>query len=438
MVQMAKEKLTAWSRYPVVKVETATPRDLESLKKTFENFEQFVAYGCGRSYGDAPLGPQVVKTERLRFFSHFDEATGELIAEAGVTLEEIIKHFLPRGWFLPVTPGTKFVTLGGAVAADVHGKNHHRDGSFSRWVTGLKLLMPDGREVFCSPDQNEELFRATCGGMGLTGFIFEVRLKLRRVPSSYIRETIIKCRSLEESLAVFEEHEDAPYSVSWLDCTASGKEFGRSLLMLGDHFPSGGLHLAKEGSLNFPLDAPTFTLNPYSIRLFNTLYYSRVRGKVLGRTVLYEEFFYPLDRIQNWNRLYGKNGFLQYQFVVPKEAGRKAIKEVLHQIRDTGEAPFLSVLKLLGKGNDYYLSFPMEGYILALDFKLTPRLFTLLQLLDEIVHYYGGRIYLAKDARLSRPYLEQGYPKLKDFIALREKWGLKGRIESFLSKRLGI
>jgi len=433
-----KQFLTTWSRFPLIKSEVEEPSSLEEVRKYFREKPSFIPYGCGRSYGDAPLGNFVLKTKRFRFFRHFDSQTGELTAEAGVTLQEIIKHFLPRGWFLPVTPGTKFVSLGGAVAADVHGKNHHLDGSFCNWVTGLWLLLPDGKEIFCSPEENADWFRMTCGGMGLTGFITKVRLRLRTVQSSFIEETIIKCENLEESLSIFEEYSSTLYSVAWLDCTARGRSFGRSLLMLGHHSDDGHLQVPNKKTLSFPVDAPSFLLNPYSIKLFNDIYYSQTKKKITQQKVIYEKFFYPLDKINHWNKLYGKNGFLQYQFVIPKDEAPEAIKEILFTIKEYNEAPFLTVLKLLGKENNFPLSFPREGYTLALDFKLTPRVFSLFRILDEIVHFHGGRIYLAKDARLNRKYLEIGYPGLDEFIRFREANNLFQHVKSQMSERLGI
>jgi len=433
-----KRFLTTWSRYPLIESEVEEPSSLVEAREYCQRKSHFIAYGCGRSYGDAPLGNFVLKTRRFRFFHHFDPQTGELTAEAGVTLEEIIKHFLPRGWFLPVTPGTKFVSLGGAVAADVHGKNHHVDGSFCNWITGIWLLLPDGKEIFCSPEENTDWFRMTCGGMGLTGLITKVRLRLRPVQSSFIEETIIKCPNLEESLSIFEEYSSSPYSVAWLDCTARGKSFGRSLLMLGLHAAEGELFVSDKKTLSFPVDAPSFLLNPYTIKLFNDIYYSRIKREIVQQRVTYEDFFYPLDKINHWNRLYGKNGFLQYQFLIPKTEAQKAIREILFTIKEYDEAPFLAVLKLLGKGNDFPLSFPREGYTLALDFKLTPRVFSLFRILDEIVHYYGGRIYLAKDARLSRKYLESGYQNLEQFIRFRKEKDLFSRVRSQLSDRLSL
>ena len=430
--------ITTWSKFPIIKGELIEPSSLEEVIAYLRSKPYFISYGCGRSYGDAPLGKFILKTKRFRFFHHFDPKTGELIAEAGVTLEEIIKHFLPQGWFLPVTPGTKFISLGGAVAADVHGKNHHLDGSFCNWVSGIWLLLPDGREIFCSPTENSDWFQMTCGGMGLTGLITKVRLHLRVVKSSFIKETIIKCESLEESLEAFESYSQTLYSVAWLDCTSGGKNFGRSLLMLGHHSEDGGLQLYSRKAFSLPINVPSFLLNSFSIKLFNDIYYSKTKQKITKQKVSYEQFFYPLDKIHHWNRIYGKNGFLQYQFVIPKSEAKVAIKEILSTIKEYSEAPFLTVLKLLGPGNNFPLSFPQEGYTLALDFKLTPRIFSLFRRLDEIVHDKGGRIYLAKDARLSPKSLRKGYPNLEEFIKFRYKYNLIKKIKSCLSERLEI
>ncbi len=426
--------LTTWSRLYKVKAELYDVRNISDIPDIIRKNSSFIPYGRGRSYNDAPLSNVVVRLSGLSFFKSFNEKTGELTAEAGVTLRDIISSFLPRGWFLPVTPGTKYVTLAGAVASDVHGKNHHVDGSFCDWVTGLRVFVPEKGEVFCSPKENSDLFRATCGGMGLTGIITEVTLKLVQVPSSYIEETVVPCSSLEETLEFLERSQNVPFVVAWMDCSSSGNSFGRSLVLLGE-FSEGDCEYRGKEPLNV-LFGVSGLINAYTIKLFDSLYFF-VNKRKLKKITYLEDFFYPLDKLSNWNRLYGSVGPIQYQLVVPESEGKDAIKKVLLKVREYDELPTLSVLKLLGDGNENFLSFPMRGYTLAMDFKFSKSLFSLFSSLDSIVRDYGGRTYLAKNPMFFYN-IEEGYSKIEQFRKVRAELGVLGKVNSILSRKLGI
>lgn len=432
--------ITGWGKYPDINANIIRPRTNGAVTELLTNRDDFVgiARGLGRSYGDSSLHSNVVDLTELDHFLDFDEHAGTLTCAAGVSLEAIVKYFLPRGWFLPVTPGTKFVTVGGAIASDVHGKNHHLVGSFGDHVLSLRLITAEGETVTCTPTQNTALFAATLGGMGLTGVIIDAVIRLIPVPSSQIEETTIKAANLTEVLALFEEHGASTYSVAWIDCLATGDKLGRSLLMLGEHADTGQFFPPKASALNVPCDMPAALLNRYSIQAFNTLYYHRAHKKLSRRLVHYEPFFYPLDGIHHWNRMYGKNGFTQYQFVLPKTAGREGMTTILNKIARSKRGSFLAVLKAFGKGNDNYLSFPMEGYTLALDFKLEPGLFPLLNELDRVVLDYGGRLYLTKDARMSETTFKKSYANWEKFMTVRTKHGADKVFNSLQSKRLGI
>lgn len=394
-----------------------------------------IARGLGRSYGDASLAPLVLDNTRRHLLLDFDAQTGILRCEAGATLADLLDVLLPQGWFPPVTPGTKFVTVGGAVASDVHGKNHHIDGCFSAHVLSFELLLADGSIVQCSRHAHPELFRATCGGMGLTGVLLTVTLKMLPVQSAWIEQTTLRAASLEQVLALFEQHRDATYSVAWIDCVAGGARLGRSLLMLGEHALDGGLAARPKRSRSVPFDLPPQLMNRYSIGAFNTLYYHKPSA---GRArVHYEPYFYPLDGLLHWNRLYGKPGFVQYQFVLPRAATRE-LQAILARIVDSGRGSFLAVLKAFGPANQNYLSFPLEGYTLALDFKIEDGLFALLDELDVMVTAAGGRHYLAKDARMSQATFERGYPRHAAFQQVRRDYGALDAFGSSLSDRLGL
>jgi len=426
-------KLTSWGKYPVIDANITSP----SKKSLADLSVEGIARGLGRSYGDSALSEQVIESKKLDVFISFDKSEGILHCEAGVSLGEILKVFVPKGWFLAVTPGTKFVTVGGAIASDVHGKNHHVDGCFSDHVISFSLLQKN-EIITCSREENAELFHATCGGMGLTGFITEATFKLRPIKSAYINQKTIKAKNLAAALKLFDKYQDYTYSVAWIDCLSTGEDLGRSLIMLGEHANTGGLVSHQDGKLNMPCNMPSFVLNKYTIQAFNTVYYNKQRKEEVNNTVHYEPFFYPLDGINNWNRMYGKNGFTQYQFVIPKEAGKEGLTEILSAIADSKQGSFLAVLKVFGHGNENLLSFPIKGYTLALDFKLNDKLFDLLDRLDIIVRKYAGRLYLSKDVRMSEEMFKVSYPQWQEFQKLREQYGVDKLYHSLQSARIGL
>jgi decaprenylphospho-beta-D-ribofuranose 2-oxidase len=431
-------KLHGWGRYPVIEAEAPWFETAAQAAELAARPGRWIAHGLGKSYGDSALYPRVLMTRRFDKLLDFDPRQGVVTCESGVTLADLIAVFLPRGWFLTVTPGTKLITVGGAIASDVHGKNHHGAGCFSAAVISLRLLLPDGRTLQCSPSENAGLFRATCGGMGLTGLILDATLQLQPVRSAYIRETVIRCRNLEEGFAQFESNRQIDYSVAWIDCLATGSHLGRSVLMLGRHADDGRLAPPRVRPTSVPLECPGFVLNHWSVALFNRLYYHAHPSRTLDRRTPIDAFFFPLDRIAHWNRLYGPRGFTQYQFVLPKEASFEGLACILRKIAASGIGSFLAVLKLLGPQNGNPLSFPMEGYTLALDFKIQPRLFPLLEELDRMVLDHGGRLYLAKDVRMSRRTFRAGYPRWEAFATLRNQYGLSDRVNSLQSERLGL
>ena len=430
--------ISGWGRYPRIDAAIQSPKTGNACAEVLREYGHIIPRGLGRSYGDSSLSPQVLETTELKYFQEFNPGTGVLACDAGVSLYEILNVFVPKGWFLPVTPGTRFVTVGGAIASDVHGKNHHVDGTFCEHVLSFDIVLGNGEIMTASPLQNADLFKATCGGMGLTGVIIAARIRLKPIVSSDILETTIKAPSLDAVLDGFEQYAHSTYSVAWIDCLAKGADLGRSLLMLGEHASDGGLKLASKKPMTIPFDAPTQLLNPLSIKAFNTLYYGKVLQAEQSRRVSFESYFYPLDQMLEWNRLYGKPGFLQYQFVIPKEEGRHGMRRILEEITASGQGSFLAVIKIFGKQNANFLSFPIEGYTLALDFRLNVHVLSLLDRLDKLVLEYGGRIYLTKDARMSEVTFKQGYPLWEQFEEIRQKYHAKGKFASMQSIRLGL
>lgn len=416
----------SWGRYP--KSEPARIieiRDQVGLPDFGDGTSTVLAYGQGRSYGDVCLnnGGTLLSTAALDRFIHFDADTGLLRAEAGTTLADILALIVPRGWFLPVSPGTKFVSLGGAVANDIHGKNHHVAGTFGRHVTQFELVRSSGERLICSPECHAELLGATIAGLGLTGFITWVELQLKRIESDQIDLTTARFRSLDEFLSLSEKaNEESPYVVAWLDGLRAE---GRGLLMQGDHAPCGpraSLPVARAGRpprLFAPFDAPEWLLNPLSIRAFNTAYFHRQIAGVKRSRVHYDPYFYPLDAVRDWNRGYGKRGLLQYQCVIPFDDLNVAVRELLKRIAASGASSFLSVIKTFGTiPSPGLMSFPRPGITLSLDFaNKGERTIRLLHSLDAIVRDAGGAVYPAKDACMTGESFRAYFPNWEEFSA---------------------
>ncbi|MDD2652285.1 MAG: FAD-binding oxidoreductase [Sulfurimonas sp.] len=428
--------LFSWGMYPKIKSNVFSLRDTESLCAYAEKTEEFIPYGNGRSYGDSALADNIVYTKPYNNFLAFDAQEGILECQAGVLLSEILDTLVKRGWFLKVTPGTKLITIGGAIASDVHGKNHHTEGCFSECIEEMTLMLPDGEIKSCK--KGDALFHATCGGMGLTGVILSAKISLKKINSKHINQTTIKTKNLKETFEAFEKYKDMPYSVAWIDCLAKDEEIGKCLLMVGDFANDGDLEYKSKKKLTIPFTFPSFALNNLSVKAFNWLYYAKAPNGISKQKVDIDTFFYPLDAIGDWNKIYGSGGFTQYQFILPKESSFDGLKEILGKISASGKGSFLAVLKLYGKANDNYLSFPMEGYSLALDFKIETGLFELLDALDEVVVRHGGRIYLTKDVRVSRETFEQGYPLIETFRTFRKENNMDKKLQSLQSKRVCI
>ena len=442
-------KLSGWGRYPVLDCRMERLREPGALPGLLDRSDTLIARGNGRSYGDAALNPDLTLSMlAMDRMEAFDEETGLLTCEAGVLLSDVLDTFLPRGWFPPVVPGTKFVTVGGMIAADVHGKNHHRAGAFGAHVESLRLATADGEVRTCSRAQHADLFRATVGGMGLTGVILSASFRLDPVETAYVMAETVAAGDLDETMAVFEASRGWPNSVAWVDCLARGAKLGRSLVTRGEFMARGALPArlarapllpAPASRLTVPFDAPPVLLNRASVRLFNTLHHRCGRTRGGARPVHFEPFFFPLDRIGGWNRLYGRRGFVQYQCVLPKAASPAGLAALLERVAKAGRGSFLAVLKLFGPEGEGMMSFPMEGYTLALDFPMCDGTLALLDDLDAITHRHGGRVYLAKDARYAPERMRQGYPRCGAFEAVRAKaaGGTSG-FSSALSQRLAL
>ncbi|MEM9065843.1 MAG: FAD-binding oxidoreductase [Planctomycetota bacterium] len=457
MPTWSEQQTACWGNHPVQPAVVARPERARTLRNAFLEpgpvGTTTLARGLGRSYGDAALNEdradargRLVLTERLGRVLAFDPETGILEAEAGMSLARLLETYLPQGWFVPVTPGTRFVTLGGCLAADVHGKNHHSDGSFVTFVESFELLLSSGQTVRCSREERPELFWATTGGMGLTGMIISVCLRLRRVDSAYIDVSRTRTGSLDETAQVFESlASDTTYSVAWVDMLARGASLGRGVVFAGEHAPVDRLSgtaarsplvWPAEKSRSVPIDFPGFALSPLSVKAFNTFYHMRNPTRVFTEPVT--SFFYPLDAVRGWNRIYGKRGFQQYQVVIPPDPGLDGLREILDRLAASKRGSFLAVIKPMGAESGGMLSFPRPGWTVSLDLAQTPGLDAMLSELDARVIEMGGRRYLAKDASMKRDHFEAMYPKLDEFRRVRAQADPDGKISSSLARRLGL
>ena len=437
---MPEKVLAGWGNYPRQRCDVHTPLRRGKVAELLH--ESVIARGLGRSYGDAALHDRVIDCTRLDRYVEFNEATGILACESGVSLEQIITDFAPRGWFPMITPGTKFVTVGGCIANDVHGKAHHVDGCFSQCVLSMEVLLANGDVVTASRDQHNDLFWASMGGMGLLGIVLQATLQLRKIETTFFRQTAVKVGDLDALLDALDQYDHLPYSVAWVDSLATGKHLGRGVLTVGDHASRSDLQgirdplrITSPSPLVLPFEMPSGALNGVTVRILNGLLdFVQSHGAEIAH---YEKFFYPLDFVGLWNRGYGPKGFTQYQFVIPLTDGRRRIREILERITTSGQAPFLNVLKKFGKERGL-ISFPFEGYTFAIDFPVRDGLAELLRELDAMVLDAGGRVYLGKDAFMDATTFKAMYPKLPQWREAKAKYDPNTMFESALSKRVGL
>jgi decaprenylphospho-beta-D-ribofuranose 2-oxidase len=444
---MATTRLAGWGanlHADCVLAEPETPGEIERRLDRSGT----IARGLGRSYGDAALnaGGQVLSLRRVDRYIAFDAESGALTCEAGVSLEEIIHDFTPHGWFPMITPGTKFVTVGGCIANDIHGKAHHAQGSFSACVDQMTVLLASGEIARASRTEHADLFWATFGGMGLLGVVLTATIHLRRIESTYFRQKSIPVANLDAMLAALDENDKAfLYSVATLDVFAKGARLGRGVVTVGDHarrdelpaqLGTNPLRISSPPKVTVPFTLPELTLNPLSMRAVNAFIQRRLR--TAPRYGHYEGFFYPLDMIAHWNRGYGRRGFAQYQFVIPFEDGARKLREILATILSSGELPFLNVLKRFGKESGGLLSFPREGYTFAIDFPIREKTVALLHRLDAMVLEAGGRVYLGKDSYLEAATFRAMYPAIDRWLAVKAKYDPRGVFTSDLGRRVGL
>ena len=417
----------SWGNYPkVLQSALPFPWRCDTLPINNPAIHWVLPYGNGRSYGDSALNNNyhIIPTRSLDHFIQFDETSGVFRCEAGVLLSEILEFIVPKKWFLPVMPGTKYVTVGGAIANDIHGKNHHLEGTFGQHLRCFELLRSDNSRSICSAETNSELFKATVGGLGLTGLITWAEIQLNRVKGTNIQFENIKFSHLAEFFDLAKESDqDYEYTVAWIDCVATGPQLGRGLFSRGNHTASDGASSkVDKKKVTFPFSPPVSLVNKLSLTAFNHLYYAKQKEKYFRGIIHYDPFFFPLDNILEWNRMYGSPGFLQYQCVVPMNVAYDAIADMLKLIAKSNLGSFLTVLKVFGNiKSSGYLSFPREGATLALDFPFKgEKTLHLLHQLDEITAASNGAVYPAKDARMSAQHFQQFFPNWKKLSELKD------------------
>ena len=421
-----KPPFESWGRYPRYSarlVQLHWQSDFPAVLAG--SHDSALPVGMGRSYGDVCLlnGGTLVQTTGMNRLLDFDSQTGVLTAESGVTLAQILDFAVPRGFFLPVSPGTKYVTLGGAIANDIHGKNHEVAGSFGNHVPCFELVRSDGTRILCSPRDNAEWFHATIGGMGLTGLITWAQLRLRPIVSRGMNYEGIQFHGIDEFLDLKQRYKDVEYTVSWLDCVSTGKNFARGIFMVGEHSKvPGELKPSPQPKLVFPFEAPSFALSRATVSAFNALYFHKQRKAHVKTVQDYEPFFYPLDAVLRWNRMYGRNGLVQFQYAIPWEGAKEGTIAILREIANSGLASFLAVLKAFGDIPSLgMMSFPQAGIMFALDFPIKPGLtFPLLERLGDMTLDYGGRLYPAKDAAMTPRQFQTFYPNWEHFSRYRD------------------
>ena len=434
-----KENLSGWGNNINVNSNVHLPRNNDDIFNLYKHGIGLnsIARGLGRSYGDSSLEHNIISLKNYQKLIKFDEKLGTLECSSNYSLNEILRLIVKEGWFLNVTPGSKFITIGGAIASDAHGKNHHLDGSFCDYVYSFKIVTSEGILYNCSKQENSELYYASCGGMGLTGIIISAKIKLLRIKSKLIDTQIIKTKNLKETIKKFKSLNENKYLVAWIDALAKKEDMGRSIIFIGNHADEGDLNFLKKTKFSIPRIFPGFVLNNYTISFFNKLYYFfHKNNKKIEQNL--DNFFYPLDSIDSWNNLYGKDGFIQIQILIIEDNFEEIICKTLNFFQDKKQFSFLSTLKELGLGNKNYLSFPSKGYTLTLDLKMNKDLKNIYEEFELLLSKYKTKIYLTKDSFMSKKYFEDTYKDLNKFKEIKKRYDPLNIIKSLQSKRLGL
>ncbi len=435
----SKESLTGWGRYGNYKTKIYRPKTINEIKKKLNNspINTFICRGLGRSYGDSSINNKIINLSNLKKKLKISKKKKEINCTSNFSIKELLPILLKEKFFLNVTSGTQYVTIGGAIASDIHGKNHHKDGSFCDYVSEMKILLANGKIIKCSKTKNPKLFLSTCGGMGLTGIILSAKIQLLKIPSNFIKETIVKSTSLKETLDYFKKYNHKKYLVSWIDTNAKKENLGRGILYAGEHIKYKNKDFVKHGFFKIPFDFPNFVLNNFFLKLLSKIYFLN-NFKFKERIVDLKKYFYPLDNIENWNKIYGKMGFVQIQVLLRNQNAAVNLKKIILFFQQKNQVSFVSTLKKMGKKNKNLLSFPEDGYTITFDIKNNPNLKIFYNELEKILRKMNAKIYLTKDALMTKEYFKNTYSNIKKFIKYKKIYDPKFKFISYQSKRLDI
>ena len=435
---MEKKVISGWGKNINILSNIFYPKNINEILEFIKSNSNFksITRGLGRSYGDSSLNCNSISLQKLEKFFYLDENSGLLECSANFSIDETLELIVEKGWFLNVTPGSKYVTLGGAIASDVHGKNHHIDGTFCDYVESFKIILSDGKIYNCSNKELPDLFHSTCGGMGLTGIILSAKIRLLKINSNLIDVKIFKTKNLKQTIELFDELKENKYLVAWIDST-SKKEVGRSILFAGSHSINGNLNFVKKKKISLPGIFPGFLLNNFIIKLLNKLFYIKHKNNKSYKQNI-DEFFYPLDKILNCNNFYGKKGFVQIQILINNSNYEDALKEILFFFQKNNQFSFITTLKKLKSKNKNLLSFPNEGFTITFDFKVNEQLKITYKKLEKILKKFDAKIYLTKDSLMSEEFFVSSYENLDDFRKIKKKYDQKDFFTSIQSERLGI
>ena len=431
--------INGWGRYGVYKTKIYTPKTISDIAKKLKkpSLDTYICRGLGRSYGDSSINNKIINLSNIKKKFKISKKKDEIECTSNFSIKELLPILLKENYFLNVTSGTQYVTIGGAIASDIHGKNHHKDGSFCDYVSEIKVLLANGKTIKCSKIKNPKLFISTCGGMGLTGIILSAKIQLLKVQSNLIKETIIKSNSLTETLNCFKKYNDKKYLVSWIDTSAKDKNLGRGVIYIGEHTIEKSKDFVRHSSFTINFDFPYFFLNNFFLKLLNKIYFIK-NLKFKERIVEIKKYFYPLDNIKNWNKIYGKMGFVQIQILVPNLNAAVSLKKIVLFFQNKNQVSFVSTLKKMGKKNKNLLSFPEDGYTITFDVKNNPNLKSFYTQLEKLLIKMNAKIYLTKDALMTKDYFCKTYSNLGKFIKYKKIYDPDLKFTSYQSKRLDI
>ena len=431
--------INGWGKYGNYETRLYKPKTISLIKKKLNKSftDTFICRGLGRSYGDSSINNKIINLSNFKKKFQISKIKKEITCSSNFSIKDLLPILLKENFFLKVTSGTQYVTIGGAIASDIHGKNHHKDGSFCDYVNEIQILLANGKILKCSKKKNQKLFFSTCGGMGLTGIILSAKIQLLKIPSSFIKEIMIKSNSLTETLSYFKKYNHKKYLASWIDTNATNKNLGRGIMYIGEHTKQKNKDFVKKTSLKIHFNFPNFFLNNFFLKLLSKIYFIKSLN-YKEHVVDIKKYFYPLDNIENWNMIYGNKGFVQIQILISNQNLVKNLKKIILFFQKKNQISFVSTLKKMGAKNKNLLSFPENGYTITFDIKNNPNLKNFYDELEKILIKMNAKIYLTKDILMTKKYFKKTYSNASKFIRYKKIYDPKFKFTSYQSKRLGI